>query len=361
MNQDVVTTERQEVPDPERPLDDARAAVDGAMPAAAANADPGERLKAARLGMGMSVADVARHLKLQPRQVEALERGDHQALPGQVFVRGFMRNYARLVGLEPDMLVGAAARSATSGAEVAEAVKRRAAVWTSGTQGPVFEEGAARARKRWWPVTVGLIMFAAVLLYLGRERIYPDAPGEGAMVPAGEATGEQTRGAPSGADTGEATTGAQGDPATAPPATSEPARADVAQAEVSPVSGGAVANPVPASKEPEVAARTSAPESVPALATGGAAPAPRAGDAAAGAGQLLRLSFTQDSWVEVRDGSGAVVFSQMGTAGSERTVRGQPPLRLTVGNASGVRVNFRSRDVDLAPHTQSEVAHVTLE
>jgi cytoskeleton protein RodZ len=361
VSQDVVSAELQETPDPERPAEDVAVSMDLAMSAATAEAEPGERLKAARLGMGMSVSDVARQLKLRPRQVEALERGDHQALPGPVFVRGFARNYARLVGLDADTLAGAAARPEIPGSGAAEAGKGRAAVWTSGTQGPVFEEGAARARKSWWPVTVGLIIVAAVLLYLGRERLYPDTPGEAATVPAGDVMGEQTQGGASGADAGETTTGTPVDLAIAPPPVPAPARADVAPPGAGPSASGAIANPVPAPQGEDGVGRPPFPESAPAASTSGTALASRPGEVVTGAGPVLRLAFTQDSWVEVRDGSGAVVFSQMGPAGSERVVRGQPPLRLTVGNSSGVRVNFRSRDVDLAPHTQSEVAHVTLE
>ena len=39
------------------------------------------------------------------RQVEALERGDWQGLPGQTFIRGFIRNYARLLQIDPAPLM----------------------------------------------------------------------------------------------------------------------------------------------------------------------------------------------------------------------------------------------------------------
>ena len=61
----------------------------------------GASLAAAREEMNLSVADVARHLKLSPAQVEALEEGAYERLPGRVFVRGFLRNYAKLLGVDP--------------------------------------------------------------------------------------------------------------------------------------------------------------------------------------------------------------------------------------------------------------------
>ena len=55
----------------------------------------------------MSVDAVAQQLKLAPRQVRALEEGDFGHLPGRTFVRGFIRNYARLVRLDPEQVLGA--------------------------------------------------------------------------------------------------------------------------------------------------------------------------------------------------------------------------------------------------------------
>ncbi len=90
-------------------------------------------------------------------------------------------------------------------------------------------------------------------------------------------------------------------------------------------------------------------------------PAREEREADGGGGPVIRLSFSRESWVEVRDASGAIVFSQLNPAGSERTVRGQPPFQVTVGNAGGVNVNYNSKDIDLGPHTRSDVAHITLE
>jgi cytoskeleton protein RodZ len=67
----------------------------------------GEQLRAARKARLLEVADVAQALKLGPRQVEALENGDWEGLPGATFVRGFVRNYARLVQIDSGAVDGA--------------------------------------------------------------------------------------------------------------------------------------------------------------------------------------------------------------------------------------------------------------
>jgi len=65
----------------------------------------GERLRAERERQGLSVHDVAQRLKYAPRQIEAIEADDFKALPGLTFVRGFVRGYARVLGIEGDGLV----------------------------------------------------------------------------------------------------------------------------------------------------------------------------------------------------------------------------------------------------------------
>ena len=76
-----------------------------APPRAASTA--GGMLRAAREAMGMSLDTVAQQLKLAPRQVTALEEDDFAKLPGRTFVRGFMRNYARLVRIDAEKVLAA--------------------------------------------------------------------------------------------------------------------------------------------------------------------------------------------------------------------------------------------------------------
>ena len=65
----------------------------------------GEQLRAEREARGLSIEDVAVALKLSPRQVDALEAGDWASLPGATIIRGFVRNYARLLRLDPEHLM----------------------------------------------------------------------------------------------------------------------------------------------------------------------------------------------------------------------------------------------------------------
>lgn len=63
--------------------------------------NPGERLRAARERAGWSLEHVALQLRLSPNQVEALESGRRENLPPAPYVRGYLRSYAQLLGLDP--------------------------------------------------------------------------------------------------------------------------------------------------------------------------------------------------------------------------------------------------------------------
>ena len=61
-----------------------------------------ERLYAARERKGVDLYRAERDTKIRARYLGALERGDYKELPGAVYTKGFLRNYALYLGLDPD-------------------------------------------------------------------------------------------------------------------------------------------------------------------------------------------------------------------------------------------------------------------
>ena len=74
----------------------------------------GEFLRRERELRNISLDDVAERTKISRRYLEAIEEGHYDRLPGEAFVRGFIRAYARSVGLDPEdtLLFYAQAREA---------------------------------------------------------------------------------------------------------------------------------------------------------------------------------------------------------------------------------------------------------
>lgn len=260
---------------------------------------PGRVLSEARAAKGLAVAEVAAQLRLSASQVAALEADDYERLPGPVFVRGFVRNYARLLGLDPEKLV--------------DSVELPHAAVPASAAIPVSREIPFPARKsaNWLPYAGALaVLVSAVAIY---ELYYASPHSVTVSVP---------------------------QPVAAPVLQSVPA-----VDETPAVSAVAVANPLPAEAEPV----SSSPE---------AAEKPQ--DLPAGMAEA-RFEFASASWVEVRDRSERVLFSQLNPAGSEQRVTGRPPFSVVIGNARDVRLTYNGKPVDLAPHTRVEVARFILE
>ena len=298
---------------------------------------PGAALLAERRNQGLSLGDIARQLKLSVRQVEALERDDYATFSGPLFVRGFLRNYAKLLHLEPEALLAAANLAATP-----VTVGPPAAAYV-----PVSAANPEGRRKFIaWTVTVVLAIIVLMLLAsnVSKDRREP-GPAPVAQGPSAPATTPQHADSP---------------PATVLPAP-PPATVDAAP-KAAPMPEPAE-EPKPAAAPPPAPAPTATPSiaaAPPAAAQAAASPKPHVQVSGSGTSQI-HMTFEGESWVEIKDGNGTTIFSRLNTAGTERVIKGTPPLTLVVGNAHGVKLTYRDKAIDLGPHTRVDVARITLE
>ena len=294
----------------------AKAAGGESPPAATA----GALLGAAREASGLSIDAVAQQLKLAPRQVRALEEDDYTHLPGRTFVRGFVRNYARLVHLVPDEVVGALPAGAAAPALEAPTLQQ-----TAPTMGELpTTDHSKPAWTRWAiPLTLAAIVaIAAVYEWVRPAGVARQAPGKESVI----------------AESPVATAvppGATGTPLSNPPVAGKPATDSVPPPE--PAQAGA---------------------STPPLATTGATPAAAAARPAAV--QPITIAFRDYSWTEIRDRDGRLLLSGMNPGGTVQSVSGTPPFDIVIGNAADVRLTYKGSPVDLVPHTRQNVARFRL-
>lgn len=292
----------------------------------------GARLKAGREEKKLAVADVAAKLKLTGRQVEAIEAEDLSHLPNAIFVRGFVRNYARLVDVDPDSLIAPLDVQTT----VAETI-------TAPSAGVVFSSNGLR---RWVvlplaALAVFLVLVAALYHWLrqGEDSLLvgePPAAAPAQPLPAAPA--------PAPAETRPLQLSPQ--PQTVPDQAPATPPREAAPAAVDP--------PAPAAAETQ--ARPAAPAPAAASAAGTEKPAP----ARPAGGHTLRFEPALDAWIQVVDGKGSR-FSKLVRAGSAESFSGEPPFRLVVGEAARVRMSYDGHVIDLTPFIGQKVARLTLE
>lgn len=279
-------------------------------------------LRQARESAGLTLDAVAQQLKLAPRQVEALEAGDYSRLPGRTFVRGFMRNYARLLHLDPDAIL-----SALAGASATPSLEAPALHATTQSFGEL--PTAQRARAGWtrWGIPLVLIAIVAGAAYYEYQR-QGEAARNGASHPATptKSIGEATTPLPNPLANGNA-------PAPAPTA-SEPVL------------------PPPGAQTPAESVAANAPATTPAAAAPtAAAPAEEA---------TIVINYRDFSWTEVRDRTGRVLLMKMMSAGQQQTLTGTPPFDVVIGNSADVKLTYRGKPIDLGPLSRGNVARFTL-
>lgn len=129
----------------------------GNADAAETGARAGALLRAAREAAGLSVEAVAQQLKLSPRQVRALEGDDFAGLPGRTFVRGFVRNYARLLALDAERVLDALPSAAETPTLDAPALHA-----TAPTMGELPTADTPKARWMRWAIPASLAAVVAV-------------------------------------------------------------------------------------------------------------------------------------------------------------------------------------------------------
>jgi hypothetical protein len=126
------------------------------------NADPAptlpERLFAARERKGVDLYRAERDTKIRARYLGALERGDYKELPGAVYTKGFLRNYALYLGLDPDDVLVQWRRERGDGKEAAPAIVVPKPI-AAPRQGLTFSPGLVVAAL----LTVVILAFGAYL------------------------------------------------------------------------------------------------------------------------------------------------------------------------------------------------------
>ena len=285
------------------------------LPRDALTGSVGTRLRQAREARGMSIDSVGRAIKLAPRQVEAIEADDFDSLMSPTYVRGFIRNYAALIGLDAQTLLGSLDQ------QHVRATPQLIEQANVGVAMPVQS-----ARRKWLLplLAMSVPVLAGLALYVWFEFWPADEPVTGSA--------DISLPDPSPLDS-PVSAEAPGD-----------VRLDPADASASDVL------PLPAELSSD-AASDAIVQSAPSEAVAAAAPGEH----------RLEFTFSTDSWVEIRDASDAILLSDLNRSGSTRTVNATFPVSLVIGNARSVTLKVDGQPHDLAPSIKVDVARLRLE
>ena len=295
----------------------------------------GAQLRQAREAQGLAIDDVALQLKFAPRQIESLEQERFDRLPGPTIARGMVRNYARLLKLDPEPLIERLSPRVEPPPDVNQIAERF-------RQRVPFSDSAKRSTLLYAGFSVGVLLLVGALAYEWQQQKAPPPPAAPAL--------EHAQPSEPPAQTAAAAQPPAPGPEPAPPAVEKQEPAVPVVEKKKPAPTPPVAKAPAAEKIPPVAKAAPA-ESV--------ALAEDSDKLAAGTHRIV-LRTEGEAWLEVKDGAGRMLISSLNPAGTERVVRGRAPFDIVIGNASSVKLTYDGKPVDLRPHTKVEVARFTL-
>ncbi|MGV0999320.1 MAG: helix-turn-helix domain-containing protein [Fluviibacter sp.] len=253
-------------------------------------------LAAAREAKRMSEGDAAYALKVGAKVIRALEAGDWAALPGRAFTVGILRAYGRLLDVPVDAIV-----AQVPGAQAT--VKKTAAQNAAARKAPAASRRdgeSKRQEKRMLKSGLLMVALAVVLAYVVPTSWWSETFNHA------EALIERVTGSTPAA--GLVTEGTQ------PAALTQP----VAE------------NAVPVEMQAPTSPGT------------------------------LELKFAAPAWVEVKDYTGRIIYSQLNPAGTTQFITGAAPLDVLIGNAKQVQARWRDEPVKLDKLTGDDVARQVL-
>lgn len=294
----------------------------------------GRLLRRAREANGVHIAALAVALKVPVGKLEALEADRYDELPDTVFARALASSMCRVLKVDATAVLeklpqGLPPRLAANSGGLNASFK------DSHAKSPVALGGEGGSKKVKWAV-IGLLAAAVVVYVLPRDAI------------------ESLRTALSSA--GPAATTVSGGQVPPVQETLVPA--------VVPAQASVEASPAPAARAPDLPVLPSenpgvpVTQAVPAAAAvpASAAASPEAKPAVASGDGVLEFRATSESWVQVRDATGAVTFQRNLAAGEAAVVPGRPPLSVVVGKVNATQVFVRGAPFDLATVARENVA-----
>ena len=282
-----------------------------------AGASAGALLRQARQSAGMDIAVLASALKVPVSKLQALENDDFTVLPDAVFARALASSVCRTLKVDPAPVLG----------QLPQGQAPRLVGDKDGLNAK-FKDPQDKAPPLRLPAASRGVSLTVLVLLAAAAAVY--------FLPSGMLEFDLARA-----------------PAPAPAqAVVEASQENGSVSEPVPGAESAVSAQSPASDVPAAAPTAAVPvAAVPMVA---ASVASAAGTVVASA--LLEFRATAESWVQVRDAAGAVVFERTLKAGESAQAPGKPPLSVVVGKVNATEVMVRGAPFDLSTVARENVA-----
>lgn len=329
---------------------------------------PGQRLREAREAQGVTREDVAGELRLDTCIIEALEYGDTARLPQPVFTAGYLRSYARFIGLPPDELVtqfmASVSGKKTDTAVVKDSVRtpnryRQIAASLPRNFSLSASRNLQHSNYRVQAALLAGIVMVILISWLSARWFSGDNVSQD-PVQATDSVASAPRPefvSPESAVTGKSLKqGSDRDSMMAKTEATTTSKESTPGAELQrdkPVAQDVITRPL--ALKPLGSSDMIASDAGAANSTDTGVPSKVA--------ELteLELKFSDNSWVDIRDSTGKRLIRDLGARGDTRRVSGVAPFQVLLGYGPGVKIEYNGTPYDFSEHQGEKIARFTLE
>jgi cytoskeleton protein RodZ len=281
----------------------------------------GTRLKKEREQRGVALEDVSLSTKIGTRMLRALEEEKFEQLPGGIFNKGFVRAYARYLGIDEEQAVAdyleAAGETPPAALQAAALTPKAESKRDSGASAPV--PPLKEKKQSGFPLgmVAALLLVAALGLWTWKRYSEPETS------PSADSTTAQSQ-------------------PTTPPASSPPD----ASASQPVASGSSIQAPNPATSnsphaEQKPASESQNPDSNAKLVIPAKPSSPSENTGPTGSFSV-RIQVDSDSWVSIK-ADGKTLYEGTMAAPAQRTVHAQKQIVLRSGNVGGLSLSFNGK------------------
>ena len=320
---------------------------------------PGDRLQAARIEQGLSIEDIANKMHLSVSILESIEQNDFDDITAPIFVKGYLRAYARIVSLSEEEMIQQ---------YVEYYSEEDPPISSTSNMSPEISSDDARVK---WTTYIVILILCGLLGAWWWSNNQKLEEAVSLDVDESKMNGED----PAQADFSSTNIFASSEPQvnsamenTAPQAEPEPTMEiiekevevleqsqviasgqDESASEETAVENVAQAqqeqSPGPVSEDPPVETEVAAVETVEDA---------EAIEVAEGGTDTINLIINADTWADIKDANGNRLTYDLLRADRELTLTGQAPFTAFFGNGHGVEVLYNGEEVDVRSVTRSD-------
>ncbi|QPR86860.1 RodZ domain-containing protein [Aeromonas hydrophila] len=292
---------------------------------------PGQLLRNAREQLGWTREQVASRIHLRLTLIAAIESDTYDKHTSHTFIRGYLRTYAKLVGIPEETILAAYDKLGLTPPDNID--------MQSFSRRSRQQANDSRLKVVTWLVILVLIALSVAWWWQSTAR---RSAGD-------EALAATEMGATSNTPS-----------ATAPPAV------DVADPVVAPATSAAAAtsaDPVASAAATTLPVDASSAVATTAVATSAATATQPAADTATSEPAnvpQLKMSFTADCWLDVKDAKGKTLFSGLKKANDELVLEGPEPLKFIIGAPMAVNIEYQGKSIDMSRYNNGRTARLSL-